>query len=189
MKITSAEFVKGVVGEDPILEDTLPKYAFIGRSNVGKSSLINTLVNKKALAVTSSFPGRTKQLNVFLVNKKIHFIDLPGYGFSKGSHESRSQILNLINWYLFLSKYQQNKVILIIDAYVGPTEDDLEMLYSLRGAKKNIIVVANKIDKVKKSQLKSQLEKIQATIGPITVIPYSAEEKIGIKELMSEILL
>ena len=79
MNITSAKFVKGVVGEDEILDDGIPQVAFIGRSNVGKSSVINSLVNQKALAITSSTPGRTQQINIFLINKEFYLVDLPGY--------------------------------------------------------------------------------------------------------------
>ena len=85
MNITSAIFVKGLVGDDEILNDGKDQVAFIGRSNVGKSSVINSLVNKKDLARTSSFPGRTQEINVFLINKDFYLVDLPGYGFAKGS--------------------------------------------------------------------------------------------------------
>ena len=91
MNITSARFIKGVVGPDENLEDGVPQIAFIGRSNVGKSSVINTLANQKGLAKTSSFPGRTQQINLFLINKSFYLVDLPGYGFAKASKDTRNK--------------------------------------------------------------------------------------------------
>jgi len=86
MRITSATFVKGIVGSDEILEGEFPQIAFIGRSNVGKSSVINSLTNQKGLAITSSFPGRTREINLFLINDAFYLLDLPGYGYAKASH-------------------------------------------------------------------------------------------------------
>ncbi len=186
--ITSATFIKGVVEPDDILEDGTPQIAFIGRSNVGKSSIINTLTNNKKLAITSSFPGRTQEINVFLINKSFYLMDLPGYGYAKNSKAGKERIQELINWYLFESPYTQKYVVLLIDANIGPTKDDIDMLENLQDTKKNIIVVANKIDKIKKSEVKKNLDKIRNTIGPHTIIPFSAEKKIGIQEL-SDILL
>src|SRR3989344_2028498 len=100
MKITSAKFVKGVVGDDAILAGSLPVVAFIGRSNVGKSSLINSLVNQKALARSSSTPGRTREINVYLVNNSLYLADLPGYGFTRVSQVAQDDLRDLIYWYL-----------------------------------------------------------------------------------------
>lgn len=188
MNITSAQFVKGITGTDQSLEDGIPQIAFIGRSNVGKSSVINSLVNQKDLAKTSSFPGRTQQINLFLINKAFYLVDLPGYGFAKVSKDKRGQIEGLINWYFFDSECVQKKVVLIIDAKIGPTKDDMEMLYSLEEHEKNIIVVANKVDKISKPDYDTQLEKIRAQVGIHKVIPYSAEKKIGAGELADEML-
>ncbi len=197
MNITSAKFIKGVVEPDEILEDGIPQIAFIGRSNVGKSSVINTLTNKKDLAKTSSFPGRTQQINVFLISAKggnftggntFYLVDLPGYGFAKGSKEDQAKIQSLIFWYLLDSQYQQKKVVLIIDAELGPTNNDMQMLHSLTEANKDVVIVANKIDKIKKSSYIKQLKEIQNAIGNYKIIPYSAEKKIGVNELANEIL-
>ncbi|MDR3642669.1 MAG: ribosome biogenesis GTP-binding protein YihA/YsxC [Candidatus Doudnabacteria bacterium] len=187
MNITSAQFVKGLVEDDVILNDGKPQVAFVGRSNVGKSSLINSLTKQKNLAKTSSFPGRTQQVNVFLVNKDFYFVDLPGYGFAKGSKQDQERIQALIYWYLLDSDYRQKTVVLIMDANIGPTENDMQMIHSLKERHKNIIVVANKVDKLKKSQVKNQLNKIQEVIGDYKIIPYSSESKIGISELTNEI--
>ncbi|MDO8571113.1 MAG: ribosome biogenesis GTP-binding protein YihA/YsxC [bacterium] len=187
MAIRSATFVKGVVGDDEILEDGKPHIVFIGRSNVGKSSTINMLTKQKDLARTSSFPGRTQEINIFLINKSFYLVDLPGYGFVRASRETREKLEKLIYWYLFESQYAQKKIVLIIDAYTGPTDSDLEMLIALEEHKKDIVILANKVDKIKKSGYKKQLEKIQNRIGDHKVIPFSAKKNIGIGELMNEI--
>ncbi len=177
-----------MVGTDGVLADGTPQIAFIGRSNVGKSSVINSLTNNKGLAKTSSFPGLTTEINVFLINDSAYFIDLPGYGYAKLSKDAREKIFQLINWYLFNLEYKQKKVVLIIDAFVGPTEPDLEMLQTLESHGKNIVVVANKIDKIKSSLYSKQFKKIREVIGPHKIIPYSAENKKGVQELIDELL-
>ena len=188
MKITSSKFIKGISGSDEILEHNFPQVAFIGRSNVGKSSLINTLTNHKGLAITSSFPGRTREINLFLINNSTYLMDLPGYGFAKASHKTREHLFRLINWYLFRSECKQKFVVLIIDAKVGPTKDDLEILKTLEDYGKNIVVVANKVDKIKKSEYQDQLQAISEIIGNHEIIPFSSETKVGIKELTRKIL-
>jgi GTP-binding protein len=188
MKGLSAKFIKGVVGPDAILDRDYPQIAFIGRSNVGKSSTINSLVKEKGLAKTSATPGRTQEINIFLLNDSIYLADLPGYGFAKVSKDDRAWIFKLINWYLFNSGYDQKKIVMIIDAKIGPTHDDLDMLEALEDRQKNILVVANKVDKIKKSEYKKQMAKIQETIGRHAVLPYSAEKGIGVEALIKEIL-
>lgn len=192
MNITSAKFIKGLVGPDESLNDGIPQVAFIGRSNVGKSSVINTLANKKDLARTSNTPGRTRQINLFLISvtggKDFYLADLPGYGFAKGSKREQEEIQKLIYWYFFQSEAKQTKVVLIIDANIGVTETDMQMLHSLKEHQKNIIIVANKIDKIKNSQLAEKLKEIKEVVGDSKVIPYSAEKRIGISELANEIL-
>jgi GTP-binding protein len=187
MTVTSAKFVKSLVGPDEILEDGIPQIAFVGRSNVGKSSLINSLTNQKGLARTSSFPGHTQEVNLFLVNKAFYFVDLPGYGFAQASKETQERLQRLIYWYLLDSPYQQKKVVLILDAKVGATESDEKMLHSLEEQGKDIIIVANKIDKLKSSERKQKIEEVRNLAGDLKVIPYSSEKKIGIAELANEI--
>ncbi len=179
MKIKSAIFMKGVTGEDAILTDGVPQIAFVGRSNVGKSSLINSFTGIKTLARTSSFPGRTQELNVFLINNKYYFIDLPGYGFAKTSKEGREKLGAMIEWYLFNESYTPHKVVLIVDANIGMTDNDVDMLRDLEAHNRDVIVVANKIDKVKKSVYKKQLDLIQYLAKGHLVIPYSSTDKIG----------
>lgn len=187
MKIKSAEFKRGLVGDDEILNDGIPQIAFIGRSNAGKSSLINSLTGVKGLARTSSLPGLTQQLNVFMINHSHYFVDLPGYGFAKIGRERVDKLQDLIGWYLFDSQHNP-KVVLIIDAEVGPTKDDLATLKSLEDAGREIVVVANKIDKVKKSVYQKQMKKIAELIGPHKIIAYSSKDKKGMGELSDEVL-
>lgn len=189
MNVTSAQFIKGVTHGDDVLDLLdLPQVAFIGRSNVGKSSTINTLTKVKGLAKTSSFPGRTRQINVFLINNKFYLIDLPGYGYAKVSKVERAAIEEVIRSYLFNPAIQQKKVVLIMDAYVGPTESDLEMLDALLENKKNVVILANKIDKVKKSTLLTVITKIKETLHGQQVIPFSADDKKGVSEILAEIM-
>lgn len=187
MKITSATFVKGVTGDDAILEDGTPQVAFIGRSNAGKSSLINSLTGKAKLAITSSTPGRTKELNVFKINNTHYFIDLPGYGYAKASGQAVEKLNKLIVWYLLESKHSP-KVVLLIDSIVGPTKDDLAALKELERVGREIVVVANKVDKIKKSQYLNQMKKIGEQIKGHKLFPYSSKTKVGITELAAELL-
>jgi GTP-binding protein len=187
MKIKSAEFVRGVTGEDEILHDGVPQVAFIGRSNVGKSSVINSLT-RGGLARSSNVPGKTREINIFHINKDFYLVDLPGYGFAQGSHEDRNQLWRMIMWYLF-SGLPHKKIVLIVDAVVGPTEQDLEVLGRLAKSQKDFVVVVNKIDKLKKGLLSKQLKAIQDEVGNHKIIPYSAEKKIGVNELMLEIIV
>lgn len=187
MKITSAKFITGVVGPNDALNNNTPQIAFIGRSNAGKSSLLNSITNSKKLAITSKTPGRTKEINVFLINNTHYFMDLPGYGYAKASGEALKKLGDLIYWYLFESQYDP-KVVMLIDSVVGPTEDDLEMLNELENQGKEIVVVANKVDKIKKSQYRNQLNKLSQQIRGHKLFPYSSTKKIGIQELTDELL-
>jgi GTP-binding protein len=187
MNITSAVFIKGVTGDDEILEDGTPQVAFIGRSNAGKSSLINSLTGKKGLAITSSTPGRTKELNVFKINDTHYFIDLPGYGYAKTGGKSLEKLNKLIVWYL-LESHHSPKVVLLIDAEVGPTKDDLQTLKELEHTGKEIVVVANKVDKIKKSYYLTHMRKLQEKIQGHKLFPYSSETKVGKEELLQELL-
>jgi len=186
MKIVSKKFVKGIVNDDDILGNKIPQIAFIGRSNVGKSSLINTITNSK-LARTSSFPGRTQEINLFLVNNAFYLVDLPGYGFARTSGLGRQKIGELIDSYLFNSLYTQKLVVLIIDANVGITESDISMLRELETNEKNFVVVANKIDKMNQSQRYNKIKEIKEIVGNHLVIEFSSNKKIGVKALSKEI--
>jgi GTP-binding protein len=187
MIITSATFVRGITGTNEILSDGTPQVAFVGRSNVGKSSVINSLTGQKDLARTSAVPGSTQQMNVFLINNKIYLIDLPGYGYAKASFKERERIQKMIYWYLFESDYEQKKVIVIIDAKVGPTDIDRDVLQTLHERGKDTVVVVNKIDKLKRGERERRLKEIQDLLAH-TVIAYSSWENIGVADLAKEIV-
>lgn len=188
MKINSADFVKGLVGPDAALADGKAQIAFVGRSNVGKSSVINSLTHKKDLARTSSFPGRTQEINLFLINKSFYLVDLPGYGYAKASMERQEQIQRLIYWYLMETDPEKQKVVLVIDANVGMTATDLEMLGELEERGKSVIIVLNKIDKLKKLAAEARLKEVQAAAGGYPIIPYSSKKRIGVGQLTDEML-
>lgn len=185
-QVKSAEFLKGLNGPDEILLDATPKIAFIGRSNVGKSSLINALTGS-GIARTSPAPGHTRQINVYLINGAYHLIDLPGYGFSRGSKASREQMGDIINSYLFNPDYTQKKVVLIIDAVVGMTDKDKSMFMELVHFPKDFVVVASKIDKLGQSDRHHNLAAIRKIAGAHQVFPISSTEKTGLEELAAEL--
>lgn len=195
MSTTSATFIKGITTIDQTLNADLPHIAVIGRSNVGKSSTINALTGVKKLAKTSAFPGRTQQLNLFLIDqrdaknrsKKYYLVDLPGYGFAKLSKDNRAILQELINAYLFNAPVEQHIVFLIIDAYVGATTSDLELLAALDSHHKHVIILANKIDKIKKSDYKKQLLALQTMVGNHALIPYSADTGVGVSLIQDAI--
>lgn len=189
MKITSAKFVKGIIGTDAVLDYDNPQIAFVGRSNVGKSSTINALTNNKSLARVSKTPGSTQEINLYVLNNRVYLLDLPGYGFAKTVKAGRERYQKVIDWYLFKSEYEPKKVVLIVDAEVGLTKLDEEMLSALEMAGKNITVLANKVDKIKSSQYQDKLQDLQDAVGDHPIIPFSATKKIGIGELVEEILV
>ncbi len=178
-----AVFVKGLDGTDPIMEDGRVHIALIGRSNVGKSSLLNSLTGVKDLARSSPLPGKTREINVYLMDKQTYLVDLPGYGYSRMEAREREHLRRLIFWYLE-TPVPGRIIVLIIDAQVGPTMQDLEMLQYLREEGHEVIVVANKIDKVKQGVRHKQLKKIQDQIQAVTIIPYSAQTDEGRGELL-----
>ena len=188
MSVKTAEFIKGVViGDDRILEENKLQVAFIGRSNVGKSSVINSLVGRKKLVKSSSTPGKTREINFFLINEKIYLVDLPGYGFAKASFEQREKIRRLILWYLTSAEIKNRKFILIIDAKVGPTKLDSEMIDILNKYDREFIIVANKADKLKKSERNKKLKEILEKAGSKEIIFYSTKSEEGKRELFSKV--
>ena len=127
MKINSAKFVKGIIGSDDILTDGLPQVAFVGRSNVGKSSVINSLAGVEGLVKTGKKPGKTTEINFFLINRQFYFVDLPGYGYAKLSPAEREKTRKRMLWYLTESEARP-LVVLILDIKAGLTEFDGQML-------------------------------------------------------------
>ncbi len=188
MKINSTQLIARVTTGDDIPEQPFKHVAFIGRSNVGKSSAINMLAQKKDLAKSSATPGFTKSINFYLINKNFFLVDLPGYGYAQGSLADRQRLQNLIEWYLTYPDLEDRQlIVLIIDAKVGMTDFDLQTLTLLRQLEKNVVILANKIDKLKKNDVKKQLAKITELAIPYEVIPFSAKEKTGVPALSKAI--
>jgi len=186
MEIKSAEFKKGIRGTDNVLYEAIPQIAFVGRSNVGKSSLINCLLNSKDLVKSGKAPGKTREINFFLVNKSIYFVDLPGYGFAKMDLEKREQMAKMIQWYFFEKVYRR-KAVLVIDMKVGPTELDLEMLRILQENNQDILVVANKADVLNQKERSSQMKNIATKMSGIEVVSCSAKTGEGRGEIIRRI--
>jgi GTP-binding protein len=175
MNINSAEFLKGITGSDVILTDGVPQIAFVGRSNVGKSSVINSLLNRKDLVKVGNRPGKTTEINFFGINtKKCYFVDLPGYGYAKRPPKEKEKIEKLILWYLMYSEANMHKVVLILDSKAGLTTFDEEMIRVLREKGHALIIVANKIDKLNQKETSAQLRAIKETAHEAVVVPYSA---------------
>lgn len=178
MKITSAEFVKSAFSQEHWIDDRRPEIAFLGRSNVGKSSLINSLLQRKGLARTSNTPGRTQSINYFLINDAFYFVDLPGYGYAKVSKSMRS------DWGVMAEEYlsQREQLVLcvqLIDSRHDPTRLDLQLNEWLNFNGKPHIAVATKSDKLSRNQLPKQLKAIRLALKFSEVIAYSAETGKG----------
>ncbi|MFQ5864266.1 MAG: ribosome biogenesis GTP-binding protein YihA/YsxC [bacterium] len=189
MKITSVEFIKSVKNTNEIPKDNLKEIAFAGRSNVGKSSLINCLLNRKKLAKTSSTPGKTRQLNYFKINNRFYFVDLPGYGFAKVSKEEKAHWQRLVEGYIKDSLYLKG-VISIIDSRVGLTELDVQLLEWLKRLGVSVVLVATKSDKLSKNAVANQIRNISEQLGSnftSNIYPFSAVSGMGKKELWREI--
>jgi GTP-binding protein len=189
MKISSAEFVKSVVEISQLPKLRLPEIAFAGRSNVGKSRLLNALTNKKKLAAISATPGKTQAINYFKINDRYYFVDLPGYGFAKVSKKMRAQWQTLIESYLIGSE-QLCSVVVIIDARHKVSSLDIQMLEWLREKSIPPIVVATKADKLSSNQLVSQLRRNVDSLSELdvqVVLPFSAVNGYGKKQVLQAV--
>jgi GTP-binding protein len=164
MKIKKSEFVTSAVTKDQYPISALPEIAMVGRSNVGKSSLINMLLNRKNLARTSSTPGKTQLINFFDIDGKFTLVDLPGYGYARVSKEQKKTWGTIIETYL-KSRKNLLEVILLVDLRHKPTAEDVEMYKWIKSYGFNGIVVATKHDKIKKSQLNKHIKIIRDTLG------------------------
>lgn len=188
MKIDSAEFIRSAHGLEGFVRDDLPQVAFIGRSNVGKSSLMNTLVNRKGMARTSSTPGRTRAVNYFLLNRRFYFVDLPGYGYAKAGKQDRQAWADLVDRYFrhAAEPGSQTRVIQLVDGKVGATALDEQATEYMESFGLPITVVATKVDKVGRSKRGAAMAAIRRTLQlddarePIAV---SARTGEGVKEL------
>ena len=186
MKITSAEFIKSAFEEDHWIEDDLPEISFLGRSNVGKSSLLNSLLNRKKLAKTSNTPGRTQSINFFMINEGFYFVDLPGYGYAKVSKKMRMEWGNMAEDYL--SKREQLAIsIQLVDSRHDPTKLDKQLYDWLTFHDKPNLIVATKADKLSNNKLSKSLKKIKEVMPESNVIAYSSVTGRGKEAVWAEI--
>ena len=181
MKVTQAEIVISAVQQSQYPEDNLPEIVLLGRSNVGKSSFINTLIQRKGLARTSSQPGKTQTMNFYKINDAFYFVDMPGYGYAKVSKKEREK------WGVMIEEYLQKRenmvlVLLLVDSRHEPTEDDRLMYVWLTYYGLDPVIIATKADKISKVRQKKAVDNIFNTLRPrkrSDVILFSAATKMG----------
>lgn len=190
MEIKNANFYISVADSRKLVEDDKKQIAFVGRSNVGKSSLLNTLVRQKKLAKTSQTPGRTRLINYFLINNEFYFVDLPGYGFAKGNKQEVSSWQDLIEPYL-VNNSNLKCVCMLVDSRLNPMDSDKQMQVVLDYYKIPYIVIATKADKL----TKSECGKVKSTIanalglGTDNIIVSSSKTNAGRKEILDKLEL
>ena len=182
MKVSSAEFVKSAFQESDWPGDAKPEIAFLGRSNVGKSSLINSLLMVRGLARTSSTPGRTQSLNFFSINDRFRFVDLPGFGYARVPRDIRSTWGDMVTTYL-ANRRQLVLSIHIVDSRHEPTKQDLQLHEWLEHSNKPRLIVATKSDKLSNNELRKTLEHIVHVLEDDSVVAYSAKTGRGRDEL------
>ena len=183
IKKVNLETVCGITSKLP--ENTLPEVAFAGKSNVGKSSMINALMNRKSYAKTSSQPGKTQTINFYNINEVFYCVDLPGYGYAKTSVETRQKWGKMIERYLRTSK-QLRQVFLLIDIRHKPSENDRLMYEWIMYQGYTPIIIATKLDKINRSQIQKQVKIVREGLGMPSdgvIIPFSAETKQGLDKL------
>jgi GTP-binding protein len=186
VRVSSARFVKSAQQPNDFPRDQRPEIAFCGRSNIGKSTLLNTLTNSKGLARTSSTPGRTQTINYFLINDRLYFVDLPGYGYAKVAKELRNSWGPMIEGYL-RERPQLKLTLMLVDARIPPTESDVLMKQWLDHYQIPNAVVLTKTDKISRNQLQQALRKGAETLNTKEILPFSAVTNLGKDELLHRI--
>lgn len=190
LNINKAEFIKSAAAPSGFIRDELPNIVFSGKSNVGKSSVINRLLNRKNFARVGQSPGKTIHVNYFCIDKKAYFVDLPGYGYAKVSKSERDRWGKLMEQF-FAAEGIIDLGVMIVDSRHKPTADDITMAQWFKSTGCPLAVVANKCDKLKKSEIEPNLETIRLTLeldDSVPLILFSAEKGTGRDELMSQIL-
>lgn len=188
LNFNKAEFILSAVEPSKFLRDGLPQIAFAGRSNVGKSSVINRVLGRKNLAHVGATPGKTSQINYFKIDGKAYLVDLPGYGYAKVSKAERDRWGRLMERYFAAGLISLG--VQIVDARHKPTADDLTMIQWFYESGCPVLIVANKLDKLKKSEIEPNLARIRDTLcpeGEARVIPFSAETGVGKDELIGAV--
>ena len=180
MIIKNPKFEISAVSPKQYPKNNLPEIVLVGKSNVGKSSFINTMINRKKLARTSSEPGKTRQINFYNIDETFYFVDLPGYGYSKMSKKEQEQVGKFIEEYLFIRK-EISLIIFLIDIRHSPTENDKLMYNYIISSGLPFIILANKADKIAITKVDNAVLDLQKQINPIgdiTTLPFSSERKI-----------
>ena len=189
MQVKEPKFEISAVGPKQYPKNDLPEIVLVGKSNVGKSSFINTMINRKKLARTSSEPGKTRQINFYNIDEKFYFVDLPGYGYSKMSKKEQEQVGKFIEEYLFNRK-KIALIIFLVDIRHSPSENDKLMYNYMISSKLPCMILANKADKIAKTKVDAEVKKIQKELNPIgdiTTYAFSSERKIYSEEVWKEI--
>ena len=188
--VNRAEFIRSAASPKQFIRTSLPAVVFAGKSNVGKSSVINSLLNRNNFARVGASPGKTVHVNYFLIDEKVYLVDLPGYGYAKVSQAERDRWGKLMEDF-FAAEDLFDLGILIVDARHKPTADDVTMAEWFKQSGRRFVVVANKLDKLKKSEIEPNLSLIRQTLElpeSVVLIPFSAEKGQGRDLLMSQIL-
>ena len=190
MNLQKAEFLTSITDLSKLPKDGLPQIAFSGKSNVGKSSVINRVLNRKNFARVGETPGKTVHINFFRIDDRAYFIDLPGYGYAKVPKAEKERWSKLMEAYFSVPE-RISLGVLIVDARHKPTENDVTMATWFKDSGRPFLVVANKLDKLKKSELTPNMEQIRKTLAlgdDVPLIPFSAEKGTGRDELIKHIL-
>lgn len=186
LNLQNAEFIRSAVKREDFPRDTFPQVVFAGRSNVGKSSVINRLLNRKNFARVANTPGKTIHINYFRIDGRVYFVDLPGYGYAQVSQVEKTRWANLIqSW--FDDPTLMTLGVLIVDSRHKPTADDCVMAEWFKQSGKPFVVVANKLDKLKKSEIDGNLQVIRETLElgeGGRIVPFSAEKGEGKQALL-----
>jgi GTP-binding protein len=190
LNVNKADFVKSAAAAGQFIHSSVPKVAFAGKSNVGKSSVINRMLNRKNFARVGAQPGKTVHINYFLVDKTAYFTDLPGYGFAKVSKSERDRWGALMEAF-FAEQGLITLGVMIVDARHKPTADDVTMAAWFRETGCPMVIVANKLDKLAKREIEGNMQCIRETLAlddSAVLIPFSAEKKTGREQLLAEIM-
>ena len=188
LNVNKAEFIKSAAAPAQFVQSSVPAVVFAGKSNVGKSSVINRLLNRRNFARVGSAPGKTVHVDYFLIDGRLYLVDLPGYGYAKVSQAERDRWGKLMEQFFAAQLFQLG--VMIVDARHKPTADDVTMAQWFKASGCALVVVANKLDKLKKSEVEPNMALIRRTLEldeSVRIIPFSAEKGQGREELISEI--
>lgn len=190
LNVNKAEFIKSAASPKQFIQSSIPSVVFAGKSNVGKSSVINRMLNRKNFARVGASPGKTIHVNYFFIDQKIYFVDLPGYGYAKVSQAERDRWGKLMEDF-FATPGLIDLGVMIVDARHKPTADDVTMAEWFKNGGCRLVVVANKLDKLKKSEIEPNMQQIRETLAlpeEVLLIPFSAEKGQGREALLAEIV-